>query len=506
MKRPSPFVLALSIPLAAHAQAPVEAPSLEPPPAAVGSITGREIAGHLQFLASDLLRGREAGTADARLAAEYLASHLTAVGAEPLGDRRGPGRSYFQRFVLEAATSHVEGSSLTLTVEDDVSKRTLNCQLGTDYIYSPTGVVGGDLEALVVFVGDGRVDPEKNVDDYAGKEVKNHFVLAYRGDPRSNQAAAATAREKGALGLFLISQPESPRSSAMDTPDARGFDRPRITLGPAPAETPTVVLADTIRDVLVASLGLSAPGASPPTAQAVALRARFIHKAWREPREDRNVIGFFPGSDPEKKKEIVVFSAHYDHEGVNEKGEIFNGSDDNGSGTSGVMEIAEAFSAAPRPARSVLFLWVSGEEKGLLGSKWYADHQDLPEGYKIVADINLDMISRNDPAKVGATPSPNLPDYNTLVVDAAEATKAEGLEMLFDTDPYYGRTDSYNFAAKGIPVIFFFAGLHEDYHKPTDDVEKADVEKAARVSRAAFRLGWKAAQAPEAPKKVQAQP
>jgi Zn-dependent M28 family amino/carboxypeptidase len=281
-----------------------------------------------------------------------------------------------------------------------------------------------------------------------------------------------------------------------------------VTLGPTPATIPSIALTPAVRNLLAAALDLPKPGdLEAVTSRLVpGLRIKFTHAAKREPREDRNVIGLLPGSDPAKKNEIVVFSAHYDHEGVDAKGEIYNGSDDNASGTSGVLEVAQAFGSAPRPARSVAFLWVSGEEKGLLGSKWFADHQALREGMKIVADINLDMISRNDPAKIGATPSPSHPDYNTIVADAAAATKAEGLEMLFDSDPYYARTDSFNFAAKGIPVIFFFAGLHEDYHKPTDDVEKADVEKAARVARAAFRLGWKAAQAPEAPKKMQAQP
>ncbi|OJW15634.1 MAG: hypothetical protein BGO49_15410 [Planctomycetales bacterium 71-10] len=507
MKRPTLLAPALLIPAAASAQAPAEAPSLDPPPAAVQSITGREIAGHLRFLASDLLRGREAGTADARLAAEYLASNLTAIGAEPMGETGRDGkRSYFQRFMLEAATPQAEGAALTLTITYGQSRRKIACALGSDYAYGPTGVVVGEIDAPAIFVGFGRVDAEKGVDDYAGKFAKGSFVLAYRGDPGENAAKVRAAAERGALGVLLIAPPGG---SPPPTPSPRdlGFGRPRVTLGPAPAEIPAFTLAAPIGESLAAALGLTAPDVSPPEADRnTKLGVHFAHAVRREPREDRNVVGFFPGSDPEKAKEVVVFSAHYDHEGVDEKGEIYNGSDDNGSGTSGILEVAQAFAAAPRPARSVLFLWVSGEEKGLLGSKWFADHPTLPEGSRIVADINLDMISRNDPAKIGATPSPSLPDYNTLVVDAAEATRAEGLEMLFDTDPFYGRTDSYNFAAKGVPVIFFFAGLHEDYHKPTDDVEKADVEKAARVARAAFRLGWKAAQAPEAPKKVRARP
>lgn len=520
MKRPllmlAPACLVSTVALA---QAPTgEQPDLEPPGAAVKSITAPEIGGHLRFLASDLMRGREAGSPEARLAAEYLASHLTAVGAVPLGDPERGQRSYFQKFWLDAATASSEGAELSLSLELDGAIRSIPCKLGTDYIYRPTGVVAGEIDAPAVFVGYGRVRPDRSIDDYAGRpDVKNRFALAYRGQPGgrpgddffSSQAKARAAREKGALGLILIDSPnDAPGRPALPaTPADEGFDKPRVTLGPAPVEIPVISLSNPIRDVLIASLGLSGPDDSPPRQNPDGVfRVHFVHAATREPREDRNVVGYLPGSDPEKKKELVVFSAHFDHEGVDEKGEIYNGSDDNASGTSGVLEIAQAFGAADRPARSVAFLWVSGEEKGLLGSKWFSDHRILPDGWKIVADINLDMISRNDSFKIGATPSPDHGDYNTLVVDAAAATKAEGLEMLFDSDPYYGRTDSFNFAAKGVPVIFFFAGLHEDYHKPTDDVDKADLEKAARVARAAFRLGWKTAQAPEPPKRIEAKP
>ncbi len=501
MCRSLSLVLVMLLSSSVRAQAPVDSPAPDPPPEALASITAREISGHLRFLASDLLRGREAGTADARLAAEYLATRLTAFGLEPMGDPDGGGpRSYFQRFMLEATTPETEGASLTLTINQGPALRKITCALGADFVYDPRGVAAGEIDAPALFAGSDRID------DYDKRYTRGSFILAHGGDHRANAARARAAREKGALGVILIS-PED-RSTPPPSPRDLGFGRTRVTLGPAPSEIPTLTLAAPIGRELIAALDLSGPEVSPPAALSsnLGLRVHFTHAVRREPREDRNVLGFIPGSDPEKAREIVVFSAHYDHEGVDDKGQIYNGADDNASGTSGLLEIAQAFAEAPRPARSVLFLWVSGEEKGLLGSKWFADHQTIPDGHKIVADINLDMIGRNDPARIGATPSPKLPDYNTLVVDAAEATKAEGLELVFDTDPFYARTDSYNFAAKGVPIVFFFAGLHEDYHKPTDVVEKIDVEKAARVARAAFRLGWKAAQAPDPPKKVADRP
>jgi Zn-dependent M28 family amino/carboxypeptidase len=191
--------------------------------------------------------------------------------------------------------------------------------------------------------------------------------------------------------------------------------------------------------------------------------------------------------------------------GVNDRGEIFNGSDDNASGTSAILEIAEAVGTGPKPARSVAFLWVAGEEKGLLGSRWFTDNMTLPSDYKIIANINMDMVSRNANKTIGITPSPKHPEYNTLVQAAEAACKAEDVEAKFDCDEFFGRTDSFNFARKGIPIVFFFSGLHGDYHRPTDDVEKADFEKAARIARVAYRLGWHVASDAGLPVKVSAE-
>jgi len=513
----APLVLTCSVAFSTStpAQTPTADPSLEPPAEAVGSITDREIGGHLRFLASDLMKGRDAGSPEGRLAAEYLASHLFAAGAEPLGDPSRGGRTHLQRFPLEVATPRAAGAELTLVIDVRGSKRVISCKLGQDYVYNPGGVLGGEIEAGVSFVGYGTDE------EYERSLVKDRFVLVYEGLPERDKGAAEAdgprrfagsfakieaARKRGALGVLLIQPPGhlSPAPVQPFSASSLGFDRPRTTLGAAPAAAPGITLADSVRDVLASTFGLQAAGVNQfSTVNLEGLRIRFRHAVDRQTVIDHNVVGYFPGSDPEKKNEVVVFSAHYDHVGVNEKGEIHNGSDDNASGTSALLEIAEAFGRSPRPARSVLFLWVSGEEKGLLGSEWYADHQFLPKGGRIVADINLDMVSRNDPLKIGVTPSPKHKDYNSLVPAAEELAKAEGLEIVFDADQFYARTDSYNFAAKGIPSIFFFSGLHEDYHKPTDDVEKADLGKAARVARAAFRLGWRTAQQAEPPAKIQ---
>ena len=490
-------------------------------PEAVKSITAKEIGGHLRFLASDLMKGRDTASPEIRLAGEYLAAQLFAAGAEPMGDRDGHGASYFQTFPLEVLTPLAEGTDLTLVLDVPGSKQEIPCKLGSELIVRPRGLVPGEVEAPVVFAGYGRVDSQKKIDDYDQLDVRNQYVLVFDGSPEdsrtppehpaqrplfSSMQKLAAAQQHGALGLIVI-QPPGRKTPASPVPfSARnlGFGQSGLTLGSPRVSLPVLSLADSVRDVLTTSLGLTADS-KPHALDGKTVRARFRYAARKEPKSERNVVGFFPGADPEKKKEVIVFSAHYDHVGVNDKGEIFNGSDDNASGTSSLLEIAEAFGQSPRPARSVAFLWVSGEEKGLLGSHYFADHLTLPDNDKIVADINLDMVSRNDPRKIGITPSPRHPEYNSLIPVAQASCKVEGMEAVFNADEFFFRTDSSSFANKGVPVIFFFAGIHADYHRPTDDYVKADLEKAARVARTAYRLGWHFAQASEAPKKIKAE-
>ncbi len=500
-------------------QAPVSVPD------AVKGITARELGGHMKFLASDLMRGRDTGSPEIRIVAEYLASRLSAAGASPAGDAELPaGNSYFQKFPLEIVTPQLNGTSVTLLLEQNGSKRVVPCKLGVDVALMPWGLTPGEIEAPVVFAGFGQVDPANQIDDYDGIDVKGRFVLVFSGDrPRQNTSTAERTKtatrgrrrrggagfpgqdkavEHGAIGAIVLraADTEGPRpANATSAMRLFGFGQPSMALDRAPSRIPSLSFADPIRELILKSTELT-PESKPKPLEGLKVQCTFA--ATKEIKEDRNVIGLFRGSDPEKAKEVVIYSAHYDHVGVDDKGEIYNGSDDNASGSSALLEIAEAFGDGPRPARSVAFLWVSGEEKGLLGSEWFSDHTTLPKDYKIVADINLDMVSRNDGKTIGITPSDKHADYSTLVTAACAAAKEEGLETKFDADEFYFRTDSYNFARKGIPIVFFFCGVHEDYHRPTDDVAKADFEKAARVARAAYRLGWEVAQAKDVPKKI----
>lgn len=494
-------------------------------PVSVQDITARELGAHMRFLASDLMRGRDTASPEIKIAGEYIASRLAGYGAEPAGDVENGKPTYFQKFPLEYLTLHEEGTTLSFSNEvGGVRRSGPALKVNHDFLVSARGLASGGLEAPVVFVGHGDVDEASGTDEFKDRDVKDRFVLVLDGLPErlakkgdANQRGGGDvqylfgvrerARQRGALGVLVV-----PEKGADAGPAGRfrgqmsgGFNRATLQTSRGGPGFPALYLEDSGLAALLQTAGVDSVAelaSKPPTG----LRLNFTLNAEREIKYDRNVIGLFPGSDPEKAREVVIYSAHYDHVGVDDKGDIFNGSDDNASGTSALLEIAEAVANGTRPARTIAFLWVSGEEKGLLGSKYFADHVSLPEGSKIVADLNLDMVSRNAGDQVGVTPSPKHPDYSTLIPAAQAACQAEGMKAVFDADEYYARTDSYNFAAKGIPVIFFFAGVHEDYHRPTDDVAKADFDKAARIARAAYRLGFQMAQEAEAPHKIKPAP
>jgi len=233
----------------------------------------------------------------------------------------------------------------------------------------------------------------------------------------------------------------------------------------------------------------------------------FIQRYPLRPRNQTapNVVAIFPGSDPTLRNEYVVLSAHMGHVGVGRpvRGDsIYNGADDDASGTSSLLEVAEAFASLPvRPARSILFLAVSGEEKGLLGSAYFSDNPTVPIG-SIVANVNIDMIGRNAPDDIVVIGK----NYSSLggVVEraAAENRQLVGLNPADDrwpTERFFFRSDHFNFARKEIPAVFFFAGTHDDYHEPSDEVELLDTDKAARVARLVFFTSYAIATTPERP-------
>jgi hypothetical protein len=222
-------------------------------------------------------------------------------------------------------------------------------------------------------------------------------------------------------------------------------------------------------------------------------------------RSAPNVAGILEGSDPVLKDEYVVFSAHMDHIGIglpNVEGDsINNGADDDGSGTTAVLEIAEAFvSLDTKPKRSAIFLLVSGEEKGLWGSAYFVENPPIPVN-SMVADLNVDMVGRNwqDTIVAIGMEHSDLGETLRLVNEAHPELGMTAIDDIWPEERFYFRSDHYNFARKGVPVLFFFNGTHEDYHGRDDEVDRIDVEKAVRVSRLIFYLGYELANRSERP-------
>ena len=221
-----------------------------------------------------------------------------------------------------------------------------------------------------------------------------------------------------------------------------------------------------------------------------------------------NVVGMIEGSDPVLKNECVIYTAHFDHSGITPEGEILNGADDNASGTAGLLEIAEAFqNLKKKPLRSVVFAWVNAEEKGLLGSGYYADHPVIPMN-KTILNINLDMIGRSiTPADTGEffgtshnvtrtgeiqLYSDNLnEEFRKLVLRSAGETGVSVIDMGRNLE--FGSSDHASLSAKGVPWLFFHSGIHADLHAPGDDVEKIDFGKMEKVSKLAFLTGYRIA-------------
>lgn len=492
-------------------------------PVATGELTLIEalaprIEGHLSFLASDAMGGRDTGTVQDGITAEYVASVFRAAGLAPAGDDGG----YFARYPLVA--SQLDLASVTLAFDGIEHDPIVP---GQDFAVRGFGARGFDLSGPVVFAGFGIVDEAAGVDDYAQLDADGKFVLTFAGSPdgRDDLRTAANwrrkseeARRQGALGEIVILGDDDRSFAWM----AGGMGGRSMALGgveleAAEAPFPRIVLKPHAAIALLASAGHEletlraayVSGASSGGFELSGITATARAAVLVQEIVSANVAAVLPGGDPALSHEYVLLTAHMDHVGANAEGDVYNGADDNASGTATVMAVAEHLAAsAHRPRRSVLFLTVSGEEKGLLGSEWWSRHPTV-ELRDVVANINMDMVGRNDPMSIGVTPSADHPDYNGMVARALELGPLVGLEVGFHAgegdfrrkvDDYYQRSDHVHFAKLGIPVAFFFAGEHEDYHQVTDTLDKLDRSKILKVVDLVTRLVRDVADADERPR------
>jgi hypothetical protein len=436
------------------------------------AIQTRAIQSDVAFLASDELAGRDTPSPGLTLAARFVRARLMRLSFEPAGDH-----GYFDEYALESKRLDVERTYATLVagaVETPLG-------YGDDYVFPDREVADVTLDAPLVYAGTGSAA------ELEGKRFEGAWALAEDSELSWRDRLAAV-RASGALGLVVVQQ-----AGEKVEPMTRRFGYWGFRARAGTVSLPGAAEGEALFPQLYVNRGpLAALLGDAPMAVGSPLPGRIAHaRTVAEGQESvtvENVCGLWPGSDPELKHEVLVVSAHLDHVGLQD-GEIHNGADDNGSGSSALLALAEALAAHGPLSRSVLLLWVSGEEKGLLGSQAWTLAPTLPEGYRAVADINIDMVGRNAPDKLLVTPTAKLPEHNGLVPLAESHAAAEGFAGLGSCDTYWTRSDHKSFADNlGIPVMFLFSDVHEDYHKPTDDADKIDCDKIRRVARLVLRV------------------
>ena len=492
-------------------------PNLPPVPNTVSSITPEELRMHLQFLASDELGGRYTLSPSFAIAARYLAAHLEAYGFRGAGDHGG----FLQTFEVVATKPDSAKTSLELTMDGQP------VSYGFGEVF-PSGVLGnGSAEGKVVFVGTGVSSASQNHDDYAGLDVKGKIVLIAGGIPAGVDASRlgpaeqgeGAARAHGAAGVLQIPPQRFADAMKDKTFAERVAGREIVRLAhDTEGRLPALTLGQGAVDKLLAAGGMNAKAVyqalskkEPLQPKVLEASARMNVAAQQTRSTSQNVAGILEGSDPKVRNEYVVFSAHYDHLKTGPNGEIYHGADDDGSGTTAVLAIAHALSL-DRPKRSVLVIFHAGEELGLLGSEYNTDYAPVVPLEQMVADLNIDMIGRSKPAGDNAEQDVHLTDANTVYLvgsnrisselhQISEDTNAQFQKMKLDyyyNDPnnperIYFRSDHWNYAKHGVPIIFYFDGTHVDYHKPTDTVDKIDFTKLTNITRLVFETGWRLA-------------
>ncbi len=449
---------------------------------AAGSITETDIRDRISVLADDSMRGRDTPSPELDQAAAWIASEFESMGLDPAFDG-----GFVQTYAIRQVAPDLVASSAWLDGEP--------LALGEDL--APTfGPSEGVLEGQVVVLSGSR-----GWEDAVTEEaVRGNHVVWVQSAGRNGVAAPAfpvvqAARGAGAASLLIASDESS--AAWRRNVDLRARQT-ALFLGEEFTGTPMLGVRDVaLRDRFDLDVeALRARGAERMDLEAtgLTLRLELMVRAIEE-SEAPNVAAVLEGADAALANEYVLFSAHMDHVGVGRPDlsgdSIFNGADDDASGTATVMELAEAFSMLPTPPRrSMIFLLVSGEEKGLWGARAFVAAP--PVGVdRIVADLNLDMVGRNWPDTIVAIGREHS-DLGRTLEEVEEAHPELGMAVIDDPWPeenFYGRSDHFIFARAGVPILFFFNGTHEDYHRPSDEVEKIDAEKTSRIARLVFYLG-----------------
>jgi hypothetical protein len=438
------------------------------------TIKAEDLKAHLSILASDEYEGRETGKKGQKMAAEYIANKFKELGLEaPVNG------SYFQEFDLTESTINT-----SYFRKGDDKKMVFD-----DFIYYSKSETSGE-EYINVIMSD---DEDSNIESYKGAYV------AYTVEKLGGiQERIDAAKEAGALGFIVILKSSDEFNSTISR-FGRFLKRPSLGLDGRDNGSDKMIIADTKLAAWIFDKEFDKIAAGDKSQ--IIFNADYLDK----PVGTENVLGFLKGT--QKPEEVIVITAHYDHIGIT-NGEVNNGANDDGSGTVTVLELAEAFAMAAAkkkgPKRSILFMTVTGEEKGLLGSRYYTDMDPVFPLANTVVNLNVDMVGRFDeahkdnPDYIYVIGSDKLSDDLHALSESVNKTYSNlDLDYTFndENDPnrFYYRSDHYNFAKNNIPIIFYFNGVHEDYHQPTDTVDKIDFEAIQKIARLVFHTGWEIA-------------
>lgn len=462
------------------------------------SIVEGDVRRRIGIIADDSMGGRNTPSTGLDRTASYIAAEFKSFGLKPAGD----DGTFIQRYPLTRVKIDGEASYATFTR----GSASVKVRAAHDLLYQSGGRTGIPVNAPVILTG-GTLDSASALTIPA--EAKIVVVVP------STRTPNLTGRNRFLLALIAKHPAAIVMISGGDTVafarQVANQMRERISLGVGSSGGPPLVAVH--ERSVAALLGESGVDISALRSErALIVRDLPDLQVTVSVRDERgsspsapNVVGILEGSDPVLRNEYVVFSAHMDHVGTNgaAKGDtIWNGADDDASGTIGVVELAESFAHLPiRPKRSMIFLTVSGEEKGLWGSEYFTSNMPVPTK-QVVADLNIDMIGRNwkdtivaigkEHSDLGATLDRVNREHPELGMHA--------IDDIWPTENFYSRSDHFNFARRGIPILFFFNGTHADYHQPSDSPDKIDAEKEARILRLIYYLGTAISDAAERPK------
>lgn len=501
-------------------------------------VTAKQLSDYLYFVASDEMEGRDTPSRGLDTTAKFIAMNLSRWGFKPTGD----DGTYFQKIALR---------------RDSINGAATSVKIGSDtYVYGEDvarAAGSGSISAPIVFVGNGWMIKSKNLNPYQNVDIKGKLVAVYGEGPLGGRSlvplpagvtqadltgergkdwadAATYARANGAAGLLVL---PSKFLTENWTAVTQNFGRSRMVvekLAPpagntqgGPAMTVLFASPKLANAIFAGEQGNPLSGATSSFDLNPSKVFDFKMVTKPETAWTQNVVAIWEGSDPVLKNEMVAIGAHYDHVGVNPNApgadKIWNGADDDGSGTVSVLSIAEALAKAPkRPKRSVLFVWHCGEEKGLWGSEYFNKFPTV-DIKKVIAQLNIDMIGRSKKTNDTNPKNKDLTDGNSIYVIGTDMMSSSlssivkgtnvgylnlGYDFRYDdpkdTNRFFFRSDHYNYAINGIPITFWFDGVHEDYHQAGDEPQKIDYNKMEKVARTILITLWKVTDLKERPK------